>query len=75
MNLLKYLKETMNNEIYENINKQWNEMKKTVQDLKAVKQSPKKTYIEKTGNRKFKNLNRNLIGNPHQQTPTPNKEF
>jgi predicted nucleotide-binding protein (sugar kinase/HSP70/actin superfamily) len=70
-NMTEVLKEEMTKslkEVYENTNKQWKEMNKTVQDLKVEIESIKKTQRE--GNVEINNL-----GTPQRQaSPTEYKK-
>lgn len=53
------------NEIYENTNKKWSEIKKkTVQEMKAEMESIKENW-KKIGNEKCRSLDRNLRFKPH----------
>lgn len=50
-------------------------MKKTIQELKAKIESIKKTQTERNMEiKKFRNLNRNLKGKPHQQNTENGRE-
>ena len=55
--MIKFIKEEMNQSLkedYENTNKQWEEMNKTIQDLKQEIESIEKSQTE--GNLEMKNL-------------------